>query len=292
MLAQQLLNGLALGSIYSLVALGFTMVYGILFMMNMPHGDVLMVGAYVALVVLGYLGGLWGLIIAMVMAVSAASILGIVMEKLAYKPLRKARRIAPLLSAFGVVIVLENGAMLIWGPEIRAFPRVLEFQAFTVFGIYIYPLIILIFITSVVLMFGLQVFVHKTKIGIAIQATSQDRDTAKLMGISLDRAISTTFAVGSGLGAIAGLELALYWNVIYPTIGFPVMIKSFAACVLGGIGNIWGAMLGGMLMGMIEVLAVGYISSGYRDAIAFSVIILFLLFKPSGLLGGREEVVT
>jgi branched-chain amino acid transport system permease protein len=284
---QQIFNGLALGSIYSLVALGFTLVYGILFMMNLPHGDVYMFGAFACLVLLGALGHFW---LAVCLAVMVTAAFGILMEKVAYKPLRDARRLAPLLSALGVSLILENGALLIFGPDLKPFPDVITLEPWIIYGIHISPLQIFIIVVSAILMILLQVFLHKTNIGLGMQAASMDRNTIQLMGMNINTIISTTFGIGSGLAAAAGIQISMYYSAVYPLMGFPVMLKAFAACVLGGIGNVYGAMIGGIVLGMAEVLSVGYLSSGYRDAIAFGVMILVLLFRPWGIMRGREDV--
>jgi branched-chain amino acid transport system permease protein len=286
MFSQQILNGLALGGIYALVALGFTMVYGILFFINLPHGDVYMFGAYACLVLLWIHTPFW---IALIVAVCLTALLGVFVEKVCYRPLRKARRLAPLLSALGIVLVLENAATLIFGANIRPFPSVFSRGAWVIHGVIINKPLIFIFITTPALMILLQILVYGTKIGLQMRAASQDSKTVQLMGVSLDWVISITFAIGSALACFAGVQVAMYYSATFPTMGFPVMLKSFAACVLGGIGNIYGAMLGGLIIGLVEVFTTSYISSGLRDAIAFAILVAVLLIRPTGILGGRTE---
>lgn len=286
MLEQQIVNGLAIGSIYALVALGFTMVYGILFFINLPHGDVYMFGAYTCLVLLWSHLPFW---VALPVAAVITALLGVLIEKVCYRPLRKARRLAPLLSALGIVLVLENAATIIFGANIRPFPSVFSGGAWEIHGVLINKPVIFIFVTSPILMISLQMLVYRTKIGLQMRAASQDSITVQLMGVSLDRVVSTTFAIGSFLACIAGVQVGMYYSATFPTMGFPVMLKSFAACVLGGIGNIYGAMVGGMIIGMVEVFATSYISSGLRDAIAFAILVGVLLIRPTGILGGRTE---
>ncbi|HLC41202.1 MAG TPA: branched-chain amino acid ABC transporter permease [Methylomirabilota bacterium] len=285
-LFQQLANGLALGSVYALVAVGFTMVYGILFFINLPHGDVLMVGTYVALVLLS--AG-----IPFLPTVAAAAIftalLGVFIELSVYRRLRFARRLAPLLSAMGVSYVLSNGIMVLQGPQTRPFPAPLSGDI-SIVGVNV-PIVILVTVaTTVILAVVLQLFIKRAALGIAIRAASQDLPTTALMGVNVNLVISVTFAISGALALIGGVMLAWRYGSVSPTIGFAVMLKAFAACVLGGIGNIQGAMLGGFILGVAEVIGAAYISSAYTDAIAFLVLIATLLFKPSGLLGGRTEV--
>lgn len=286
MLEQQILNGLALGSIYALVALGFTMVYGILFFINLPHGDVYMFGAYACLVLLWIHTPFW---VALAAAVCLTALLGVFIEKVCYRPLRKARRLAPLLSALGIVLVLENLATIIFGANIRPFPSVFTRGSWVIRGVMINKPIIFIFVSTPILMILLQMLVYRTKIGLQMRAASQDNKTVQLMGVSLDRVVSTTFAIGSALACCAGVQVAMYYSATFPTMGFPVMLKSFAACVLGGIGNIYGAILGGLIIGLVEIFVTSYISSGLRDAIAFAVLVGVLLIRPNGILGGRTE---
>jgi len=262
------------------------MVYGILFFMNLPHGDVYMFGAYTCLVVLWIHTPFW---IALIVAVCLTALLGILIEKVCYRPLRKARRLAPLLSALGIVLVLENAATIIFGATIQPFPSVFSEGAWIFRGVIINKPAIFIFISSPILMILLQILVYRTKIGLQMRAASQDSRTVQLMGVSLDRVVSVTFAIGSALACFAGVQVAMYYRATFPTMGFPVMLKSFAACVLGGIGNIYGAMLGGLIIGLVEIFTASYISSGLRDGIAFAILVGVLLIRPTGILGGRAE---
>ncbi len=286
MFFEQLLNGLAIGSIYALLALGFTLVYGILFFINFPHGDILMVGAFLALVLLWRGVAFWPtLLISMVLTALAAAIV----EKVAYSRLRYSRRLAPLLSALGVSLVLSNGAMLIFGPQTRPFPEALSIDWMGVFGIQ--PIIVFILALSILFMVLLRLFLKKTDTGIAILAASMDLRTAQLMGINPGYVISVTFAIGGGLAAAGGMLLAARYGSIYPSVGVPLMLKAFAACVLGGIGSVEGAVVGAFIVAIAEVMTVAYVSSSYRDAGAFVILVLVLLIRPSGIFGGREEVI-
>jgi branched-chain amino acid transport system permease protein len=301
---QQLINGLVLGSIYALVALGYTMVYGILELINFAHGEVTMVGAMVALTVIGLVmgadPGMPGVLVVAagtLVAVPACMLLGFTIEKVAYRPLRHAPRLAPLITAIGVSIVLQNTAMLIWGRQYIAFPALIPFHAHHILGAQITDLQIFIVLLSVAVMAGLWFLVQKTRLGRAMRATAQSKEVASLMGVNVDWVISATFLIGSGLAAIAGVMVSAYYGLAHYYMGFMLGLKAFSAAVLGGIGNIAGAMLGGLLLGIIEALGAGYIGdltggflgSNYQDVFAFFVLILVLVLRPSGLLG--EQVV-
>lgn len=299
---QQLINGLVLGSIYALVALGYTMVYGILELINFAHGEVTMIGAMVALTVIGVLLGanpeLPGLLVVLagvLVAVPACMALGYTIEKIAYRPLRKAPRLAPLITAIGVSIVLQNAAMLIWGRGYVSFPAILPRGRHDVLGATVTDLQIAIVALSVLVMIGLVFLVERTRLGRAMRATAQSREVAELMGVNVNTVISATFIIGSALAAIAGVMVSAYYGLAHYYMGFLLGLKAFSAAVLGGIGNITGAVLGGMLLGIIEALGAGYIGdltggflgSHYQDVFAFMVLILVLVFRPSGLLGER-----
>jgi len=288
---RQLINGLALGSIYALVSIGFAMVYGILFFINFPHGEILMIGMYIALMLMQVVGVPFAITLPLAMILTA--FLGITVEKVAYSRLRTTRRLAPLLSAMGVSIAFQNIALVIWGAKPLPYPTppLLQGEGLIIGGIRISPALILIFILSIVLMIALQLFFKYHIVGIAIRAVSQRMDAAKLMGVNPNLEISVTFAIGSALAAAGGVLLGIRYGSVYPTVGFSLMLKAFAACVLGGIGNIPGAVVGGLIIGVAETFAVGFISSAYRDAIAFIVLALVLLVRPSGLLGGRTEAI-
>lgn len=287
---QQLVNGISLGSIYALIALGYTMVYGIIRLINFAHGDIYMLGAYVAFFATTAfkLSFFPALIVSMVVS----ALVGVTIERFAYRPLRQAPKIAVLITAIGVSLFLEYGGMLAVTPQPRTFPALLPTGIYNIGGVVINSYQIIILAVSLVLMIILTYIVNRTKIGKAMRAVSFDTDTARLMGIDVDRVISFTFAIGSALAAAAGVLVGIYYNSIDPLMGIMPGLKAFVAAVLGGIGIIPGAMLGGVLMGVIEAMVSGFISSTFRDAAAFGILILILLFKPSGLLGKnvREKV--
>jgi branched-chain amino acid transport system permease protein len=299
---QQLINGLVLGSIYALVALGYTMVYGILELINFAHGEVTMIGAMVALAVIGALMGsaldLPGLMVVLaglLVAIPACMLLGFTIEKVAYRPLRRAPRLAPLITAIGVSIVLQNAAMLIWGRQYVSFPPLIPQHSHEILGAHITDLQIFIILLSMLIMAGLWLLVQRSRLGRAMRATAQSKEVAALMGVNVDRVISATFLIGSALAAIAGVMVSAYYGLAHYYMGFMLGLKAFSAAVLGGIGNIAGAMLGGLLLGVIEALGAGYIGdltggflgSHYQDVFAFFVLILVLVLRPSGLLGER-----
>ena len=289
---QHLVNGLALGSIYALTALGYTMVYGIIQLINFAHGDVYMVGAYVGYFCMVHLklGFVESLLIAMVVC----TVLGVVIERVAYKPLRKSTRIAVLITAIGVSLLLEYTMMFFVGADTRTYgvlPPFME-QSFSLGGVLITMKQIIIIGVSVLLMVVLQYVVRRTKVGKAMRAVSQDADAARLMGISVDNTISFTFAIGSALAGAAGVLVGVYYNAINPLMGILPGLKAFVAAVFGGIGLIPGALLGGYFIGASETMVAGYWSSLYTDAVVFAILILVLVFKPTGLLGKnvREKV--
>lgn len=289
-LVQQLINGVSLGSIYALIALGYTMIYGIIKLINFAHGDIYMVGAYVAFFATTYLK--LSFFPALLITMVVAAIVGVIIERLAYRPLRYAPRIAILITAIGVSLLLEYGGILLVSPQPRTFPPIFQAQIYTFGNIVVNSQQVLILVVSLVLMVILTYVVQRTKIGKAMRAVSFDTDAARLMGIDVDRVISITFAIGSALAAAAGMLVGIYYNSIDPLMGIMPGLKAFVAAVLGGIGIIPGAMLGGVLLGIIEALVSGFISSTFRDAAAFAILIIILLFKPSGLLGKnvREKV--
>ena len=287
---QQLINGISLGSIYALIALGYTMIYGIIKLINFAHGDIYMVGAYIGFfaVTQAHLSIVPALIISMVVT----GVLGMVVEKLAYKPLRHAPRISVLITAIGVSFFLEYTSMYFVSPTPRTFPTLFDNVAFHLGPLVINGQQMLILGITVVLMVVLTYIVQKTKIGKAMRATSFDTETAQLMGIDADRVISITFGIGSALAAVAGVLVGVYYNSIDPLMGIMPGLKAFVAAVLGGIGILPGAVAGGVILGVVEALVSGFISSTFRDAAAFAILILVLLFKPSGLFGKntREKV--
>jgi branched-chain amino acid transport system permease protein len=287
---QQIINGISLGSIYALIALGYTMVYGIIKLINFAHGDVFMVGAFVGF----YAIAGWGLgfFPALIISMVVCAIFGVLIERIAYKRLRNATRIAALITAIGMSLLIEYGVIYIRGAQPEAYPDVLPNKAFDVFGVQINSQSLLILSVSVALMIILQFIVHKTKIGKAMRAVSYDMDAARLMGINVDNTISATFAIGSALAGAAGVIFGVYYTKIEPLMGIIPGLKAFVAAVLGGVGIIPGAMVGGLVLGVVEsvVSAMGY--SLWRDAAAFVILILILIFKPSGLFGKntREKV--
>jgi len=299
---QQLVNGIVLGSIYALVALGYTMVYGILGLINFAHGEVVMIGAMVALTVIQLLIGsgiaLPGPLIAalgLLVAMPVCMALGYVIERVAYRPLRAAPRLAALITAIGVSILLQNLAMIVWGRQYHAFPALLPAAPHTLAGATVDDLQIFIVLLAAAIMAGLLALVHRTRLGRAMRATSQNPAVAGLMGVNVNTVISITFVIGSALAAVAGIMVAAYYGIAHYFMGFTLGLKAFTAAVLGGIGNLAGAMLGGLLLGVIESLGAGYIGpltggflgSHYQDVFAFVVLILVLVFRPSGLLGER-----
>jgi len=297
---QQLINGLVLGSIYALVALGYTMVYGILGLINFAHGDIVMVGALVALAVVQTLvpGGVPLLLIlpaAVLAAMLVCTTLGVSIERLAYRPLRRAPRLAPLITAIGVSILLQYSAALIWGKQYIALPHLFEPTRIHLAGAHFTDLQLIIFLLACAIMAGLLWFIRSSRMGRAMRATEQNPDVAGLMGVDTNRVIAFTFLLGSAIGAIAGVMIVLYYGIGHYFMGFMLGLKAFTAAVLGGIGNVAGAMLGGLLLGVIESLAAGYIGdltggalgSNYRDIFAFLVLVLVLVLRPSGLMGQR-----
>ncbi len=288
---QYAITGISLGSIYALVALGYTMVYGIIRLINFAHGDIFMVGAFLGFFSVSVLK--LGFIPALIIAMLGCAILGIIIERFAYKPLRNASRITALITAIGVSLLLEYGMMLLVGPQPRAFPEVLpQTKLFLTEQIYITNQQLVILGVAIFLMLLLQYIVRKTKIGKAMRAVSFDKDAASLMGINANTTISMTFAIGSALAGAAGVLVAIYYTSISPLMGVTPGLKAFIAAVLGGIGSIPGAALGGIVMGIIESLVSAYWSSTFRDAVAFGILIIILIVKPAGIFGTntREKV--
>ncbi len=318
---QQIVNGLTLGCVYAVVALGYTMVYGIIQLINFAHGEVVMIGCMVAFSVIVALApsGMPPLVIVGVGVLAAVPVcmaVGYVVERAAYRPLRYAPRLAPLITAIGVSIILQHLALLVWSRNIIAFPQIIDLRLFHVGGAAISNIQIAIVATSVVMMAGLIALVYRTRIGIAMRATQQNPQVAGLMGVDINRVISFTFVIGAALGAVAGVMVGTYYGIAHYQMGFLLGLKAFSAAVLGGIGNIAGAVLGGILMGLIESLGAGYVGdftnvclldrfmpgfaevcaaspesslfgSNYKDVYAFIVLILVLVFRPQGLLGER-----
>ncbi|MDF3069948.1 MAG: inner-rane translocator [Polyangiaceae bacterium] len=293
-LLQQILNGLSLGSIYALIALGYTMVYGILKLINFAHGEVFMIGAYAGYFAAGALGveayGAAGLplylaALVLLLAMGASALLGVSIEFLAYRPVRSAPRLTPLITAIGVSLFLQNAAMLAFSPNPRPYPPILREVRFELGGVIVTNVKVTIFVVAMALMVGLHWFVQRTWTGKAMRAVSTNLDAARLMGIDPNRIIRATFAVGSALAAAGGILFGLDQIVINPLMGMLTGLKAFVAAVLGGIGNIRGAVLGGLLIGLAEQLTAGYLSPDYRDAITFVILIVILIARPEGLLG-------
>ncbi len=298
---QQLINGLTLGSVYAIVALGYTMVYGIIQLINFAHGEVVMIGAMVAFTVINLLAAntalppLVMLTLGVGIAISVCMLVGYTLERFAYRPLRHAPRLAPLITAIGASIVLQHVAMLVWSRNPLPFPQLIPNPVFPVAGATISLVQIVIIGTSVLMMAGLTLIVYRTRLGVAMRATSQNPHIAGLMGIDINRVIAATFMLGAALAAVAGVMVGTYYGIAHYTMGSLLGLKAFAAAVLGGIGNLAGAMLGGMLLGIVEALGAGYIGdltnnvfgSNYQDVFAFMVLIAVLVFRPSGLLGER-----
>lgn len=299
---QQIINGLVLGSMYALIALGYTMVYGVLNLINFAHGDVLMIGAMVGLTILKIvqivapdLPGIVMLGIAIIGAVPVCAILNIIIERVAYRRLRNAPRLAPLITAIGVSILLQTLAMLIWGRNPIPFPQVMPSDPIHIFGALISPTQIMLLVLAVSGMAGLVLLVEKTKMGRAMRATAENPRVAGLMGVDSNRVVVMTFAIGAALAAVAGVMWAATYSTAQFAMGFVPGLKAFSAAVLGGIGNIYGAMVGGLLLGLIESLGAGYIGdltgdflgSQYQDIFAFIVLIIVLTLRPSGIMGER-----
>lgn len=282
-----LINGISLGSVYAIIALGYTMVYGIAKMLNFAHGDVIMVGAYISFCTTSYLN--LPPVVSIVFAVIVCTVLGIVIEGLAYKPLRKATSLAVLITAIGVSYFLQNIALLIWGSAPKSFSSVISFGSISLFDgkLIITAESIVTVIACIVIMIGLTMFTKKTRMGKGMRAVSEDKEAAELMGINVNVSISVTFAIGSALAAIAGVLLCSAYPVLSPTTGAMPGIKAFTAAVFGGIGSIPGAMIGGILLGIIEIFSKSYISTELSDAIVFAVLIIVLLVKPTGILGKK-----
>ncbi len=286
---QQLVNGITVGSVYALIALGYTMVYGILMFINFAHGEIYMAGGFIGWYLMTQLGVPF--VIATPITVLIVACLGMTIEKIAYRPLRHASRLGPLITAIGVSIVLQNLAAAIFGTDPQPFPvpAFLRRDIYEVGGVILDSLQIYMFVLSILIMIGLDLYVNHTRVGKAMRATKINKQVAPLMGINLDTIISLVFAIGSGIAALGGIMVGIYYNAVFPTMGFIPGLVAFTAAVLGGIGNIRGAMIGGMLIGILENLGAGYISSGFKQGIAFLVLIFLLLFRQEGILGKAER---
>ncbi|MGI6468929.1 MAG: branched-chain amino acid ABC transporter permease [Syntrophomonadaceae bacterium] len=286
MLLQQLVNGLTLGSTYALIALGYTMVYGIVQLINFAHGEIYMVGAFVGL----FLVTAWNvnLGLAMLGAMAVCMMLGMTVERVAYRPLRgKSSRLSPLISALGASIFLSTLMALLAGVNTRRYPAIVDLSSYSLGPVQVSSMQVIILLVSAFLMIGLHMLVRRTRIGKAMRACSQDLEAAALMGINVNRVISYTFAIGSALAAAGGVMVGIYYNAVWPYMGTMAGLKAFAAAVMGGIGSIPGAMLGGITLGVLEIMGVAYISSSFKDAIAFGILILVLILRPQGILGQK-----
>ena len=290
---EQLTNGLAVGSIYALIALGYTMVYGVLKLINFAHGDLFTYGAYLGMTLLtslllqDRLGLALGLAVLAAMVMGLVAVIGVVLERAAYRPVRDSPRLSAVVSALGASIFLQNALMLIYGARYQVYPDILPQTAISVFDVHIPLVRLAVVAVSVAMTAVLYLFVQRTRIGTAIRATAIDPSAARLMGIDVNRVIRLVFVIGPALGGAAGLLVGLYYGQISFTMGWTYGMKAFTAAILGGIGNIPGAMLGGLLLGVVEAMGAGYLSVAWKDAIAFAVLILILIVRPSGLLGER-----
>jgi len=291
---QQLVNGITLGGVYALVALGYTMVYGIIQLINFAHGEIYAAGGYMGVILISWLFSQGYppaicLGAALVLAMGYCALLAMAVEKVAYKPLRQSSRLSVLLSALGMSIFLQNGLMLTQGVYDRAYPGEMVQGGFEVGGAVVSWMQVIIVSVTIVLLLALNLLVFKTRIGKAMRATAQDKTMSGLIGINSSRIISLTFAIGAGLAAAAGIMVGLYYGSVRYDMGFVPGVKAFSAAVLGGIGNITGAMLGGLIIGMIEIFAAGYISSEYKDVFAFIILIAVLYFMPTGIMGENVD---
>lgn len=290
-LIQHLINGLSLGSIYALIALGYTMVYGILQMINFAHSDVYMVGAFAAYYAAKWFGidnhpGLATLATLLLVSMVTCALLGLVIERLAYRPLRRAPKLNILITAIGVSLFLEYGGQIVFGASPQVFPDVMRDAVLVDFGgVQLKSFDITVLVVSVLAMIGLHVLIHKTRTGRAMRAVSVNPSVAAMLGVNVDRIIAMTFVVGSSLAGVGSVLVGMKYPKIEPLMGMMIGLKAFVAAVLGGIGSIAGAVLGGLIMGLSEEMVVGYLSSTYRDALAFGILIVILLFRPAGLLG-------
>jgi branched-chain amino acid transport system permease protein len=287
MFFQQLLNGLTTGSIYALIALGYTMIYGLLGLINFAQGEIYMFGAFVAVLLLAT--GQVNFFLAFAAGMAAAALLGVILERVAFRPLRGSHPLVPLISAIGASIFLQSMALLVFGPDDRPFPIQFTFSSIEIYGAPVSTLQVAILAVALGLAGLLVAFVRYTRYGKAIVACALDRDTARLMGINVDRMVTLTFLIGSALSGAAGIMMAIYYNATYPRMGLLPGLKAFSAAILGGVGNIPGAILGGLILGVAESLSAAYLSSGYKDAIAFAILILVLLIRPQGILRGRGD---
>lgn len=286
MFLQQLVNGLTLGSTYALIALGYTMVYGIIQLINFAHGEIYMFGAFAGLLLVTVFG--MNIFVALIGAMLFCMLLGMLVERVAYRPLRgKSSRLSALISAIGVSIFLSTLMALLRGTHTTRYPEIIKIHSYHLGSIDLSSLQITILVVSALLMVGLQLMIQRSKMGKAMRACSQDLEAASLMGINANRVISYTFAIGSALAGAGGVMVGVYYNAVWPYMGMMAGLKAFSAAVLGGIGSIPGAMIGGVTLGVLEILGVAYLSSSYKDAIAFGILILVLIIRPQGIMGKK-----
>ncbi len=288
---QQLVNGLTIGSMFALIALGYTMVYGVMKLINFAHGDLVAASAFVGLFIFAELfGSGTSIFIAIAVFLLSAVVIaavGVLLERIAYRPLRTAPRLSAVVSALGASMVIQNGIMLIWGPQMKIFPDLIPQVYWDIGGVVISLIQVLIMVLSLALMIALYIFIEKTKIGTAIRASSIDQDAARLMGINVNNIIVTIFVIGTSLGAVGGLFIGLYYKGITFNMGWQYGLYAFVAAIIGGIGNIPGAMLGGVLLGLFNAFIAGYVSSTWSDAFTFILLIVILIVRPTGILGER-----
>lgn len=285
-LLTQIINGLAIGSIYALLSVGYSIIYSILNLINFAHGDLCMVGVFVCAGVLALTGNVF---LALVVACIVGAILGLSVEKLAYKPVRKASRAAPFVSAVGVAMIMRGFAQVAWGSSMQSFPQIIPFKTYRFGEISISGLSINICLIAVAIMILVTFFVQKTKTGLSIRCVSQNIQASHLMGIPVNRVIGVVYAFGAAIGVLGMIFYATYYQSIFIAMGFGATVKAFTASLLGGLGNLYGAFLGGIILGLAEALGAGFISSGYRDAIAYGVLILVLIIKPTGIFGVKSS---
>lgn len=288
MLEQQLLNGLAQGSMYALIAVGFALIIGTLKLVTFAHGEVFMVGAFVAYTVVTLVGG--NLLLAFLLAIVVSGLLGVVIEFLGFRLLRNAPHTSSLLVTIGLSTILVNAAQLVWGAETKSFPANLNVGTVTFLGLHFTTLQLIVYGVTLAMIALIYLLLDKTKIGMAIRAAAQDHEAAYVLGVGINRIYSLTFGLGSALGGLAGVLVGLYYNAVYPTMGGMMGLKAFSACILGGLGSIPGAVVAGVILGEVENLAVAYLNSGYRHVFSFAILILFLLFRPQGLFGRKENI--
>ncbi|MEC9493259.1 branched-chain amino acid ABC transporter permease [Flexistipes sp.] len=289
---QQIINGLTIGSLYALIALGYTMVYGILKLINFAHGDLVALSAFVGMTVFAkILGGeasLFSVIALFLITMAVIAVAGVALDKSAYKPLRNAPRLSAVVSALGAGLVIQNGIMLTWGPNVNFFPgNLVPNIVWNIGGTVVTFIQMLILVLSLILMIALYLFINRTKMGTAIRASAIDKDASRLMGINVDRVISLVFIIGSALGAVGGIFIGMYYRGITFEMGWQYGLYAFVAAIMGGIGNIPGAMLGGILLGLFNALIAGYVSSTWTDAFTFLLLILIIIFRPTGILGEK-----